>query len=71
MCSQYPGKKPEQLVDYHYNSWVKQYNLICENSEYRSLYKQVIQFVSAIAQLITLFMADAYGRKSVFTIVSI
>ena len=39
--------RPQELIKFHYNSWVKKYGLICEKSGHRDFYKQLITYVSS------------------------
>lgn len=56
------------LINWHYESWTKQYVLICENSGYRDNYKTVTQLIASIVPLIANMLSDSFGRIKMFNI---
>ena len=73
-CAENPGvthlNYPEGSIDWKYNSWSKQYDLICANQSSRGFYKQVIMFMSAILNFIGSSVSDNWGRVFVFKLFS-
>ena len=60
-----PTYTPDQ-INWHYNSWTKQYSLLCDKSSMRGSYRQLIQFISAFFPLLVSSLSDSFGRVKTF-----
>ena len=49
-CLRYwdPPTYKEAQIEWNYNSWTKEYQIICDKQGMRAIYRQIIQFMSAI-----------------------
>jgi MFS family permease len=67
-CLQFPDPASwnETNIDWKYNSWVKEYGLVCGDSGSRGAYRQVIMFIAAAVYIIVSSLSDPYGRVFVF-----
>jgi MFS family permease len=65
------GNWSEAQVDWHYESWTKEFDLICENAAYRPMYRQLIQFMAGLAPIFAAILSDSWGRVKVFKIATV
>lgn len=64
-CRQYssnPKNWPMDLINWKYNSWVKHFELICDDRHTNTAWKQAIMFSSASFAIVSGIISDSYGR---------
>jgi len=67
----YTNTYTEEQIVWHYNSWTKQHNLICNDASLGSGYKQLTMLVTSFAPLIFCIISDIIGRIKTIRITAV
>lgn len=60
-CKNYPDNTNDN-IDWHYNSWTKQFNLICDREHIYNEWLGFVVYVSGLLIFIVLTLGDRFGR---------
>ena len=56
-------------IEFDYDNWTQQYNMVCENAGKRQFAKSLFIFMITVVSMVSLFLTDIFGRKLGFLVI--